>query len=267
MTNTNTYIMENPREAQRLLDKVDAPAWIDRYIEPYLPGTNSFLSVGCGPAVFLREMAETHPELEVVGVDVSSARIGDAAERLRGLPNARACQGNAMALPFESESFDTVFCRFLIEYLPDKALAVREMARICKPGGTILLQDLDGQLVWHFPEDPELQPSTQKIVDHLAKTGFDPFVGRKLFSLCLGAKLTDVSVQIEPYHMYAGTIDEKEFFNWQAKLDIALPQMQAALGSEELARTHSKRFLDYLRHPETLSYSCLFTVSATKPSV
>ncbi len=152
-----------------------------------------------------------------------------------------------------------------MEYLPDKALAVREMARICKPGGTILLQDLDGQLVWHFPEDPELQPATEKIVNYLAKTGFDPFVGRKLFSLCLGAKLTDVKVQIEPYHMYAGTIDEREFSNWKAKLDIALPQIQTALGSEILAGSFSEKFLNYLRDPETFSYSNLFTVAATKP--
>lgn len=264
---TNTYIMEHPREAQRLLDKVDAPAWIERYIEPYLPGTGSFLSVGCGPAVFLREMAQKHPDLEVVGVDVSSARIRDAEARLRGVANARACQGNAMSLPFESNSFDVVFCRFLIEYLPDKSLAVREMARICKPGGTILLQDLDGQLLWHFPEDPEVQPATEKIVNTLAKTGFDPFVGRKLFSLCLRAGLSDVRVQIEPYHMYAGTIDEKEFANWQAKLEIAMPQIKTALGSDELARTYADRFLNYLRDPETLSYSCLFTVSATKPAI
>lgn len=267
MTNTTAYIMEHPREAQRLLDKVDAPAWIERYIEPYLPETGSFLSVGCGPAVFLREMAENRPELEVVGVDVSSARIRDAEQRLRGVSNARACQGNAMSLPFETNAFDVVFCRFLIEYLPDKLLAVREMARVCKPGGTILLQDLDGQLVWHFPEDPDLQPATEKIVSSLAKTGFDPFVGRKLFSLCLQAGLSDARVQVEPYHMYAGTIDEKEFSNWQAKLEIALPQIKAALGSEELARTYSDRFLEYLRDPETLSYSCLFTVSATKPAV
>jgi SAM-dependent methyltransferase len=267
MTNSNTYIMENPREAQRLLDKVDAPAWIDRYIEPCLPGTTSFLSVGCGPAVFLRELAEMHPEMEVAGVDVSSTRLRAAEERLRGVPNAWACQGNAMSLPFDSESFDVVFCRFLVEYLPDKALAIREMARVCKPGGTVLLQDLDGQLVWHFPEDPELQPQTEKIVNYLATTGFDPFVGRKLFSLCLGAKLADVNVKIESYHLYAGTIDEKEFSNWRSKLEIAMPQIKAALGSEQLARTYVERFLEYLRRPETLSYSNLFTVTGTKPAV
>ncbi len=265
MTNIQPYIMDDPREAQRLLDKVDAHAWIQKFIEPNLRGVRSLLSVGCGPGVFLRELAENHPEIEVVGVDMSSSRVRGAEERLQGLPNARACVGNAQSLPFETNSFDLVFSRFLIEYLPDKAGAVQEMSRVCSEGGKLLLQDLDGQLVWHYPEDAELQKTTDQILGHLAGTGFDPFVGRKLFSLCVGAMLADVQVQLDPYHLYAGCIEEKQFSQWQSKLEIARPQLVAALGSEEAAWQYSERFLEYLRSPETLTYSCLFTVTATKP--
>ena len=265
MTNNQPYIMEDAREAQRLLDKVDAHSWIDRFLEPKLTNVRSLLSVGCGPGVFLRELAENHPEIEVVGVDMSPSRVRGAEDRLRGLPNARACVGSVASLPFDAGSFDLVFSRFLMEYLPDKPAAVREMARVCSPGGKLLLQDLDGQLVWHYPEDAELQHTTETILNHLAGTGFDPFVGRKLFSLCLGAPLSDVSVQIDPYHLYAGRIDDKQFSQWQSKLEIARPQLAAALGSEEAAWKYSERFLEYLRCPETLTYSVLFTVTATKP--
>jgi SAM-dependent methyltransferase len=264
MTNTQAYIMEHPREAQRLLDKVDAHAWISKFLEPHLPHVKSVLSVGCGPGVFLRELAENHPEIEVVGVDISPARVRGAEERLHGLRNAHASVGNAQSLPFEPNSFDLVFSRFLLEYLPDKARAVREMARVCSPGGKLLLQDLDGQLVWHYPEDAQLQDATEKILSHLAETGFDPYVGRKLFSLCLGASLTEVDVQLDPYHLYAGRIDDKQYSQWESKLEIARPQMVAALGSEEAAQDYSRKFLNYLRRPETLTYCSLFTVTATK---
>jgi len=70
---------------------------------------------------------------------------------------------------------------------------------------------------------------------------------------------------VDPYHLYAGRIDEKEFSQWQSKLEIARPQLRAALGSEEAAQEYSRRFLEYLRSPGTLTYSCLFTVTATKP--
>lgn len=266
MSSTRGYIMEHPREGQRLLDKADPCAWISKFLMPHFPHTRRLLSVGCGPGVFLREIAEMHPEIEVVGVDISKRRVRDAEERLRGLKNTRMHVGDALALPFDANSFDLVFCRFLLEYLPDKPLAVREMARVCAPGGKILLQDLDGQLVWHFPEDDELRRTTERVVDHLAATGFDPFVGRKLFSLCLGASLADVSVQLDPYHLYAGTIDEKQFSQWQTKLEIARPQLMEVLGSEEAVRTYSERFLSYLQNPDTLTYSCLFTVTGKKPA-
>jgi SAM-dependent methyltransferase len=265
MNTPSTYIMEDPREAQRLLDKVDPEVWIARFLEPHLAGVKSFLSVGCGPGVFLRELALAYPSMRIVGVDVSPARVRDAAQRLSGLSNARATVGDATSLSFDANSFDFVFSRFLMEYVPDKQGAVREMARVCAPGGSVMLQDLDGQLTWHFPEDPGLQQDTNNILRHLARSGFDPFVGRKLFSFCLAAKLTEARVQVDPYHLYAGSIGEKDLANWRVKLEIAQTQIKVALGSDTAAQEFSARFLAYLRNPETLTYSCLFTVTAKKP--
>lgn len=265
MNDTRTYIMEHPREGQRLLDKVDADSWISRFLEPHVREAKSVLSVGCGPGVFLRELAASHPDVQFVGVDVSAARIYEAELRLRGLGNVRLHVGDAQALPFQSNSFDFVFCRFLMEYLPDKRHALEEMIRVCREGRKILLQDLDGQLVWHFPEDPQLQQTIEYVVSRLAITGFDPFVGRKLFHLCFQSALVDIQVQVDPYHLYAGRIDEKQFSLWQTKLEIARPQLKAALGSDEAALKYSDQFLGYLRRPDTLTYSCLFTVTAVKP--
>lgn len=264
MTVTGPYIMEHPAEGQRLLDKADAHPWISKYLHPHMRQIRSLLSVGCGPGVFLQEIAESRPEIDVVGVDKSPIRIQQAQQRFCGLPNARAFVGDAMALPFTHDRFDLIFCRFLLEYLPDKLLAVQEMARVCSEGGKVLLQDLDGQLLWHFPEDRELQETTERVVNYLQATGFDPFVGRKLYSLCVRAGLSDVAVQVDPYHLYAGRIDGENYSHWQTKLEIAKPQLVAVLGSEAAALRYSDRFLNYLLDPETLTYSCLFTVTGRK---
>lgn len=263
---THSYIMEHPAEGQRLLDKADAPAWIAKYLNRHLPHIRSLLSVGCGPGVFLREIAESHPEINVVGVDKSAQRVAQAEDRLSGLPNAQARVGDALELPFDSNRFDFVFSRFLLEYLPRKEDAVREMSRVCREQGQIMLQDLDGQLLWHFPEDTELQRTCERVLEYLKQTGFDPFVGRKLFHLCLKTGLSDVAVQVEPYHLYAGRIGENDFSHWQSKLEIAQPQIVAALGSKSAAREFTTRFLNYLLDPATLTYSCLFTVTASKRS-
>ena len=82
MNQARNYIMDDPREGQRLLDKADAPSWILKYFEEHLQDANAVLSVGCAPGVFLREMAKIHPDAEFVGVDLSAERIHDARAHL-----------------------------------------------------------------------------------------------------------------------------------------------------------------------------------------
>jgi hypothetical protein len=139
------------------------------------------------------------------------------------------------------------------------------MTRVCKPGGTVLLQDLDGQLLWHYPEDAEVQQTAEKVVAALSTTGFDPFVGRKLFWLAKKAGLTDLHVQVECYHLIAGEVDARILEQWELKLEIARPQLARVLGGASEAGRRILAFLDYLRRPDTLTYSALFTVTGRKP--
>ena len=174
-------------------------------------------------------------------------------------------RGDSHAMEFPSNRFDLVYSRMLLEYLRNKEQAVREMVRVCRPGGTVLLQDLDGQLLWHYPEDAEMQRTSEKVVDALAATGFDPFVGRKLFSFAQKAGLQHIDVQVESYHLIAGVVGPEILKQWELKLEIAAPQLKKVLGSETAAKEHAKRFLEYLRRPDTLTYSTVFTVSGKKP--
>jgi len=129
-----------------------------------------------------------------------------------------------------------------------------------------LFQDLDGQLLWNYPEDPAVQVVVEKVVAGLGKTGFDAFVGRKLFSLAHQAGLTNIKVQVEPYHLIAGEIQPEILKQWQLKVEIALPQVAKVLGSDGAAKEYGKRFIEYLRRPDTLTYSNVFTVTGVKPS-
>ena len=128
-----------------------------------------------------------------------------------------------------------------------------------------MLQDLDGQLLWHYPEDPSVQRTLEKVVAALATTGFDPFVGRKLFWLARNAGLTKIDIQAECYHLIVGEADSHILKQWELKLEIARPQMSRVLGSEIEAKKQSQAFLDFLRRPDTLTYSTVFTVAGEKP--
>jgi SAM-dependent methyltransferase len=257
--------MEDPREALRLELKVDPDAWVQKYLAHRVCPSAVVLSVGCGPGVILRAVTNLDSSIRATGMDVSELRLQQAQEKNRGNSRVQFVCGDAQSMDFQSSSFDLVYCRMLLQYLKEKERAVSEMARVCKPGGTVLLQDLDGQLLWHYPDDPEVQRTLEKVVTALAATGFDPFVGRKLFWLAQHAGLTNIDVQVECYHLIAGEADQHILRQWEMKLEIARPQLSRILGSATEAKEQSRAFLEFLRRPDTLTYSTVFTVAGEKP--
>jgi ubiquinone/menaquinone biosynthesis C-methylase UbiE len=261
-----SYIMEDPREALRLERKVDPQAWVAKYLAHHLRPGAEVLSVGCGPGVILRAACSIDSRAHGTGIDISPRRVEQAMAKNRAHERLKFVRGDAHALPFPANSFDLVYSRMLFEYLADKARAAAEMVRVCRPGGVVLVQDLDGQLLWNYPECPQVQAGVEKVVGGLARTGFDPFVGRKLFSLVRAAGLKNIDVQVECYHLIAGTVDPDILKQWELKLEIAAPQMARILGGEHVARVEARRFLEYLRRPDTLTYSNVFTVSGKKPA-
>ncbi|MBI5016156.1 MAG: class I SAM-dependent methyltransferase [Deltaproteobacteria bacterium] len=79
----------------------------------------------------------------VVGVDVARAMVALARQRA---PGASFHEGDAEALPFKDEQFDSVICCFGFLHFAEPARALREAARVLKPGGIV------GFTVWHAPQ-------------------------------------------------------------------------------------------------------------------
>ncbi|MCW5880604.1 MAG: methyltransferase domain-containing protein [Anaerolineae bacterium] len=79
----------------------------------------------------------------VVGVDLTPAMLAVASRlaRERNLANVGFIEGDAERLPADDETFDRVMCRIALHHFPDPAQAVREMARVLKPGGRVAFVD------------------------------------------------------------------------------------------------------------------------------
>jgi ubiquinone/menaquinone biosynthesis C-methylase UbiE len=100
------------------------------------------LDVACG-AAHTAEQAAPHVR-QVVGVDLTPALLEVAAERFAtaGVTNVLLQEGNAAALPFVDASFDLVMCRTAVHHFEYPERPVAEMARVCKPGGRVVVADM-----------------------------------------------------------------------------------------------------------------------------
>ena len=102
-------------------------------------GGASVLDVGCGTGVLMEGCLGS--VLLPVGLDRSPAMLARARRRL---PHAPLICGDAAALPFPDASFDAAVTNSALHYLDDPAAAVRELARVTKPGGAVVWTDWDG---------------------------------------------------------------------------------------------------------------------------
>jgi ubiquinone/menaquinone biosynthesis C-methylase UbiE len=97
------------------------------------------LDIGCGNARDITRIAERGGE--VVGVDNSPGMVEAARQELErmGLSGITLQVGDATSLDFADASFDKVLCSEVIEHIPDAAQALREMRRVLRPGGSLVL--------------------------------------------------------------------------------------------------------------------------------
>lgn len=100
------------------------------------------LDVGCGTGVFARRIRTCLPNARVWGVDLVAGMLRQGLDRwsIAGDPTSPV-QGDSERLPFASSSFDIVTCANSFHHYPDQERAVREMSRVLKPGGKLLLLD------------------------------------------------------------------------------------------------------------------------------
>ncbi len=140
------------------------------------------LDVGAGPGLLLRDLAlSVGPGGRAAGLDMSAAMLAIAGRRCEGLAQVTLEQGNACELPFADASFDVAVSTQVYEYVPDMALALRELFRVMKPGGRILILDTDWDSLVLHTQDRARQQRIRKVWDeHLADAHLPATLSPKL---------------------------------------------------------------------------------------
>lgn len=100
-----------------------------------LPG-NAHLDVGCGTGTILSKLSS---KAKLCGIDLSEKMIARAKKTLKD--NAELITGDAEALPWPTQTFDTVSCTFSFHHYPNPEKVLSEMSRVLKKGGCLILAD------------------------------------------------------------------------------------------------------------------------------
>src|SRR3954463_14102002 len=126
-------------------------------LAPHLRPGLGVLDVGCGPGTITVDLAERVAPGRVVGLDVSADPLdeGRAPAAGRGVQVTFAV-GDVYALEAPDDSFDVVHAHQVLQHLTDPVAALREMARVCRPGGRGAPRDGDYAAFPWFPGDPGL---------------------------------------------------------------------------------------------------------------
>jgi phosphatidylethanolamine/phosphatidyl-N-methylethanolamine N-methyltransferase len=125
----------------------------------------------------------------VTGIDFSGPMLEKAHDRVarKGVRNVRLMQMDAQAMTFADDSFDIVYAPYVISVVPDPVAVTREMYRVCRPGGKIIILN-------HFRSKSRLGSWLEKII-----APFTLYIGFKsdldLPAFLVQANLKPVSIE------------------------------------------------------------------------
>jgi 2-polyprenyl-3-methyl-5-hydroxy-6-metoxy-1,4-benzoquinol methylase len=170
------------------------------YLLPSLRPGLDLLDVGCGPGTITVDLAGRVAPGRVLGIDVSADPLVEAREAaVRAGVDVTFEVGDVYALAAADDSFDVVHAHQVLQHLTDPVAALREMARVCRPGGTIAVRDVDYGAFVTFPADEGLDRWLELYHRVARANGAEPDAGRRLLAWAHAAGLRDIVATASTY--------------------------------------------------------------------
>ena len=164
------------------------------YLLPLLQPGMRLLDIGSGPGSITADLAAILSEGTVTAVEINEDVIALTRAEIerRGLANVDYAVGDIHALDLPDDAFDVVHAHQVLQHVADPVQALREMVRVCRPGGIVAVRDADyAGFVW-YPESDGLTRWLE-LYEHAAReNGGEPDAGRRLLAWAREAGCTDV---------------------------------------------------------------------------
>lgn len=165
------------------------------YLLPYLKSGLSVLDVGCGPGSITGDLAARVAPGSVTAIDFFDdvLKVARADIQRRNLSNVSFVAADVHKLDFGDNTFDIVHAHQVLQHVADPVGALREMRRVCVPGGIVAARDADhAGFIW-FPQLPALD-LWRDLYRRAARANHgEPDAGRRLLSWARQAGFADIT--------------------------------------------------------------------------
>jgi len=192
-----------------------------------LAESSRILEVGCGTGAILSELPK---QINLHGLDLNPAALAECRVHA---PAAALIRGNALTLPYSDNSFDIVYCHFLLLWVDDPLQALREMKRVVKTGGHILAF-AEPDYSSRIDQPGELIPLGKWQTEALIKQGASPN---------LGAELAELFFQAGIKILETGTIqsveNEPSLAEWELEWTVLEADLEESVADAEIQKMKS----------------------------
>lgn len=165
------------------------------YLLPSLRPGMDLLDVGCGPATITVGFVERVAPGRVAGLEPGEGVLATARQNAdaAGAGDRISFEvGDVYSLPYDDDSFGVVHAHQVLQHLSNPVAALKEMLRVCRPGGIVAARDADyGAMTW-FPDVEEIEAWRRTYRETAYAGGYHPDAGRMLKSWAISAGFDDV---------------------------------------------------------------------------
>ncbi len=163
------------------------------YLLTHLRPDQTLLDIGCGPGTLTADLA-AHVE-KVIALEISEDALtsGRAELARRGTANVNLLVGDVHHLDMQDNSVDVVHAHQVLQHVADPVQALREMLRVCRPGGVVAVRDCDYEAFTWWPAVPALSRWLELYRVAARANDAEPDAGRRLLSWALAAGFSDVT--------------------------------------------------------------------------
>lgn len=161
------------------------------------------LEVGCGPGFVTEQLAKRLPNSPITGLDMDRDLLKHAEGLLdeQAQKNVNFIQTSVFDTGLPDNRYDFVVARMLFLHLYKPEEAVRELHRVLKPGGKLVIIDIDDGIFGIVQPDIEgFQSITQKFTEMQGKAGGNRLIGRSLPRLMQKTRFTAIELEMVAVH-------------------------------------------------------------------